>query len=259
MGSGQQLSERQFIQAYKAMREYPVINARGAVSLYIDYGEKELNLSGIGMRWYLERDKGFEVSVRPISFVEAGRLSVADDQVLLVDRMNKLYYHQRDARRSIGSLITFAGMDPKMAEAAIQHRPFGFVESGVSALERMRFSREPGGYTFKDELRPGGNSIAHHFDTALNLVSTSVVIPGKGEALITYSDFVTVGDSKGMRPIPTAIKIEAKSSDPAGKHVMVHFTLERVDVEKRQKISTTPEADYRSVTLEDIMTILGKL
>ncbi len=258
VGDGQ-LSKQQFIQAYKAMKEYPLINARGTLSLYVDDGAKELNLPNIGMRWYLERDKGLEVSVRPISFVEVGRLSVARNEVLLIDRMNKLYYHQRDARRSIGSLITFAGMDPMMAVAAIQHRPFGFVESGVSALERMRFSREKGGYTFKDELRPGGNSISHYFDAGLNLVSTSVVLPGKGEALISYSDFVRVGERKEMRPIPTAIQIEAKSSEPSGKHIMVHFALEKVEVEKQQEISTTPQADYRSVTLEDIINILRKL
>lgn len=258
IGNGQ-LSERQFIQAYKSMRDFPLINAQGTITLYVDYGEKELNLPRLGMRWYLERDKSFEVSVRPISFMEAGRLSIAQDEILLVDRMNKLYYHQRDARRSLGSLITFAGMDPKMAESVIQNRPFSFIESGVPALERMRFSREKDGYSFKDELRPGGNRIAHHFDASLNLVSTSVVLPGKGEALITYSDFVTIGSAQGMRPIPTIIQIEAKNSGPSGKHVMVHFSLERVDVKKQQEVTTTPSAGYRSISLEEIIKILGKL
>lgn len=258
VGSGQ-LTERQFINAYQAMREYPLINARGTISLYADYGDKILNLPGIGMRWFLERDNSFEISIRPVSFIEAGRLSATNDEILLQDRMNKLYYHQRSARRSLGSLVTLAGLDPQMAEAVIQHRPFSFVEIGVGALERMRFSHEKGGYTFKEELRPGGNRIVHHFDAALNLISTSVVLPGKGEALISYADFVTVGASKGMRPIPSSIQIEAKSAEPSGKHVMVHFSLDKVDVEKRQEVSTSPSADYRSVTLEDIISILGKL
>lgn len=258
VGSGQ-LTQRQFIQAYKAMTEYPIINAKGAISLYIDYGEKELNLSGIGMRWYLERDKGFEVSVRPLSFMEAGRLSVAQDEVLLVDRMNQMYYHQRGVRRNLGSLVSFVGLDLKMVESAIQHRPFGFVESGASALERMRFTRTEGGYTFKDELRPGGNSITHHFDAGLNLVSTSVVIPGKGEALMTYSDFVTVGERKGMRPIPSTIQMEVKSTGASAKHAMIHFSLERIDTTKAQEVSTTPPSGYNNVTLEDIINILSKL
>lgn len=253
------LSQREFIQKYKSLQEYATVSARGDVTLYGEGGRKEFNLVGIGMRWYLERDRAFELSVRPMSFMEVGKLTVMDDKVLLEDRINKMYYYQSATRRSLGSLITFVGLDPKMAESMIQHRPFGFVDYGVSALERMKFVRDAGGYSFTDELRPGGNRIVHHFDSALNLTSSSLVVVGKGEILVTYSDFVTVGSATGMRPLPSKIQIEGKSIGPSPQHYMVHFALDRIDVDKRQKVSMSPQRGYRSVTLEDIISILSKL
>ncbi|MDO5017241.1 MAG: DUF4292 domain-containing protein [Porphyromonas sp.] len=260
------LSERQFIDTYARLQEVPGIKGKGKVSIQGESGDKNIVLNGIGMQWKSERGKGFELSVRPLSFMEVGRLTVSDDVALLQDKMNQRYYRVTDARRQLGRLLPIAGLDAKMLEAIVENRPFGFVDSGVKSLRRMKFARTSSGYRFTTEMRPGGNRIEHTFDHELHLVASSIILPGRGEISVMYDHFESIGGS-GYRDVPMVMQMEVKTdasktkkgTKNGAKHGLIHVVLQRASISHGESFTTTPPAHYQPVTWEDIIKIIGTL
>lgn len=254
--------KQQFIRAYGALQDYPIVHARGTVSIFVENerNNAHVRLKDIGMRWYLERGKAYELSVRPFSVMEVGRLTVAEDQVLALDRMNQLYFHMPNVATKLQQMIGVVGVDPRVLEAVVSYTPFNFVEQGASALGRMDFKREESGYLFRDEIRRGKCRLEHHFDRGLNLQSSHLVIEGVAEVMVSYSDYIHVDNTaSSYRPLPTSMQIELKlgASDPA--LYMLHFRLKQVEVDRQKSIDLTPPLGYRQVQWSDLLELIAKL
>lgn len=251
------LTKSQFIELYSQKQEYPSIAARGRVSLNIDLPEKQIQLNGIGIRWYQAPGKGFELSIRPIGFMEAGRLTVADDTVLALDRLNKYYFLQEEAHRKLASQLPIPGIDPIILQAVIENKPFNFVEVGPTSLRRMEMKRTEEGYLFSSQLRPGGNQIKLLFDTALNLIVATIIVPYKGQLQVIYDRFVHLRMGQEIRPLPTLLEIEFKGN--AEQYGFIRFDLQDMEESKPRTWETTPPAQYKRVTLQDIYKIIQSL
>lgn len=251
------LTKSQFIELYSQKQEYPSIAARGRVSLNIDLPEKQIQLNGIGIRWYQAPGKGFELSIRPIGFMEAGRLTVADDTVLALDRLNKYYFLQEEAHRKLASQLPIPGIDPIILQAVIENKPFNFVEVGPTSLRRMEMKRTEEGYLFSSQLRPGGNQIKLLFDTALNLIVATIIVPDKGQLQVIYDRFVHLRMGQEIRPLPTLLEIEFKGN--AEQYGFIRFDLQDMEESKPRTWETTPPAQYKRVTLQDIYKIIQSL
>lgn len=251
------LSKSQFIEVYSQKQEYPSIAARGRVSLNIDLPAKQIQLNGIGIRWYQAPGQGFELSIRPLGFLEAGRLTVADDTVLALDRLNKYYFLQEEAHRKLASQLPIPGIDPIILQAMIENKPFNFVEIGPTALRRMEMKRTEEGYLFSSQLRPGGNQIKLLFDTALNLTLSTIIVPGKGQLQVIYDRFVHLRMGQEIRPLPTLLEIEFKGN--AEQYGFIRFDLQDMEEAKPRTWETTPPAQYERVTLRDIYKIIQSL
>lgn len=251
------LTKSQFIELYSQKQEYPSIAARGRVSLKIDLPEKQIQLNGIGIRWYQAPGKGFELSIRPIGFMEAGRLTVADDTVLALDRLNKYYLLQEEAHRKLSSYLPIPGIDPMILQAVIENKPFNFVEIGATALRRMEMKRTEEGYLFSSQLRPGGNQIKLLFDTALNLSSATITVPGEGELQATYDRFTHLRMGGEMLPLPAIIQIEFRGGPE--RYGLIRFDLQDMEESKARTWETTPPAQYQRISLQDIYKIIQSL
>lgn len=254
-----EFSKREFIDRYTALQTYPLLDARGALTLWTEGRKENINISGVGMRWTLERDRAFELSVRPMSFMEVGKLTIRDNRVLVLDRMNKVAFLEEDALRTLRTLITTVGVDPLILKAVVQNDPFGFVSSGVGVLERMRYKRESQVYTFTDQLRPGGNKIVHTFDASLNLISSSIHIADKADVLISNYEFIQVGGVEGRRALPTRIQMEVKTLGKQPQHFLLHFGLQRVTEKASTDFSTDLPNGYKRIGLTDLIDILSSL
>lgn len=251
------LTKSQFIEVYSQKQEYPSIAARGRVSLNIDLPEKQIQLNGIGIRWYQAPDKGFELSIRPIGFMEVGRLTIADDTVLVLNRLNKYYLLQEEAHRKLASQLPIPGIDPIILQAMIENKPFNFVEVGPTALRRMEMKQTDEGYLFSSQLRPGGNQIKLLFDTALNLTLSTIIVPGKGQLQVIYDRFVHLRMGQEIRPLPTLLEIEFKGN--VEQYGFIRFDLQDMEEAKPRTWETTPPAQYERVTLRDIYKIILSL
>ena len=251
------LTKSQFIEVYSQKQEYPSIAARGRVSLNIDLPGKQIQLNGIGIRWYQAQGKGFELSIRPLGFLEAGRLTVADDTVLALDRLNKYYFLQEEAHRKLASQLPIPGIDPIILQAVIENKPFNFVDVGPTALRRMEMKQTEEGYLFSSQLRPGGNQIKLLFDTALNLSSATITVPGEGELQATYDRFTHLRMGGEMRPLPTLIQLEFRGGPE--RYGLIRFDLQDMEEVKPRMWETTPPAQYKRFTLQDIYKIIQSL
>lgn len=251
------ITKSQFIELYSQKQEYPSIAARGRVSLNIDLPEKQIQLNGIGIRWYQAPGQSFELSIRPLGFLEAGRLTVADDTVLALDRLNKYYFLQEEAHRKLASQLPIPGIDPIILQAMIENKPFNFVEVGPTSLRRMEMKRTEEGYLFSSQLRPGGNQIKLLFDTALNLIVATIIVPDKGQLQVIYDRFVHLRMGQEIRPLPTLLEIEFKGN--AEQYGFIRFDLQDMEESKPRMWETTPPAQYKRVTLRDIYKIIQSL
>ncbi len=253
------LSKQEFIRHYAALADYPTINARGDISLMVKSADKSFNINGIGMRWYLERGRGYELSVRPVAVMEAGRLSIIDDKLLVLDRIDKLYFSLTNASTKISREIGIVGIHPKFLEAIVEYTPFSFVEEGVGALRRMDFKPEKDGYCFSDDIQRGLCLIEHRFDTGLNLRSSHLSVRNMVEVLVTYGGYSWAGSSEGFRPLPTSLQVEVKTYTPEESYYLINFALSSVEVGKPHTIDITPPAGYRQVQLHELIRLMNSL
>lgn len=251
------LTKSQFIELYSQKQDYPSIAARGRISFNIEFSESHFNLNNIGLRWYQSPGNGFELSIRPLGFMEAGRLTVASDTLLALDRFNKYYFLQKEARRMLSNQLPIPGIDPMILQAMVENKPFNFVEIGSSALRRMEMKQSPEGYLFTTQLRPGGNKIQLLFDTSLSLTLATIIVPGKGELQVIYDRFVHLRMGQEMRPLPTLIEIEFKGS--TDQYGFIRFDLQDMEEAKPRTWEVTPPTGYERVTLQDIYKMIQSL
>lgn len=251
------LTKSQFIELYSQKQDYPSIAARGRISFNIEFSESHFNLNNIGLRWYQSPGKGFELSIRPLGFMEAGRLTVASDTLLALDRFNKYYFLQKEARRMLSNQLPIPGIDPMILQAMVENKPFNFVEIGPSALRRMEMKQTPEGYLFTTQLRPGGNKIQLLFDPSLSLTLATIIVPGKGELQVIYDRFVHLRMGQEMRPLPTLIEIEFKGS--TDQYGFIRFDLQDMEEAKPRTWEVTPPTGYERVTLQDIYKMIQSL
>lgn len=252
------LNKRQFIGAYQSMKEYPIVDANGKFTI-ITEGKKNINLGNIGFRWSLERDKAFVFSLRPMSIMEAGKLSIDNQRLLILDRMGKHAFMEENLGNSLLLLKNVVGINTNIFKALIQNQPFELYDVGSHSLQRMDFRKDGKHYFLTDALRPGGHRIVHTFDAALNLVESRVTIVNKAEVKISYWDFVRLDDQPNYRPVPSVIRIDVETMDIPANGYHLQMNLDRLKQTFSQKVETEIPRGYKQVTLVELIDLISSL
>lgn len=252
------LNKRQFLSAYSAMKDYPVVDASGKLTIVTD-GKKDISLGNIGFRWSLERDKAFVLSLRPVSIFEVGRLTIANGSLLVLDRMGKHAFLEERLENSSMFLKNIVGIDTNIFKTMVQNQPFGLISMGNEALQRMQFSKDGKYYTLTESLGPGGHRITHTFDAALNLIESQVSIVNKAEVKISYWDFIQMDTEQKLRPVPSVIRIDIEIFGKPSDNYHLQMNLERMKQTFSQKIDTEIPRGYHRVTLMELIELISSL
>lgn len=252
------LNKRQFLGAYQAMKDYPIVDASGKMTVVTD-AKKDISLGNIGFKWSLERDKAFVLSIRAMSIIEAARLTVSDGKVLVLNRMGKQAFLEENLTNSSLLLKNVVGFDTNILKAAVQNQPFGLMSIGSDALQRMNFSKDDKYYTLTEKMRSGGHQVTHTFDAALNLIESHVLIADKAEVKISYWDFVKLDNQQNIRPVPSVIRIDVETMSKPSESYHLQLNLERIKDSFSQNIDTEIPRGYKRVTLMELLEMLSSL
>lgn len=252
------LSKKQFLGAYQSMKDYPIVDASGKMTIVSD-GKKDISLGNIGFRWSLEREKAFVLSVRAMSIIEAARLTVASGKVLVINRLGKQAFLEENLNNSSLLLKNVVGFDTNILKAAVQNQPFGLISIGSDALQRMHFSKDDKYYVFTEKLRTGGHQITHTFDAALNLIESHVLIANKAEVKISYWDFMRLDNQHNVRPIPSVIRIDVETMTKPSESYHLQLNLERIKDSFSQSIETEIPRGYKRVSLMELIEMISSI
>lgn len=252
------LNKRQFLSAYSVIKDYPIVDASGKLTIVTD-GKKDISLGNIGFRWSLERDKAFVLSLRPMSIIEVGKITIANGSLLVLDRMGKHAFLEERLDNSSMFLKNIVGIDTNIFKAMVQNQPFGLISMGNEALQRMHFSKDAQYYTLTESLGPGGHKITHTFDAALNLVESHVSIVNKAEVKISYWDFIQMDTEQRLRPVPSVIRIDVEIFGKPSDNYHVQMNLDHMKQTFSQKIETDIPRGYHRVTLMELIELISSL
>lgn len=252
------LNKKAFLSAYGAMKEYPIVDANGKATL-ITHGNKDISIGNIGIRWSLERDHAFVLSVRPMAIMEIGRLTVTGEKMMVVDKVGRHVFLEEDLGSSALFLRNVVGINTDIFKAMVQNEPFGLIGTGAESLGRMDFKKDGKYYTLTDGLRPGGHRIIHTFDAALNLIETQMTIVDKAEVKITYRDFVRMDSDLNYRPVPSVVRIDIETKEKPYDHYHLQINLERMRQNFSQKIDTDLPKGYKRVTLLELIELISSI
>ena len=249
------LSKRQFLQLQSKQLAPRMVDGSGKGTI-IAYGKQDINLGGIDVRWSLERNKAFVLSARAMGLMEVGRLTIADGELLLLDRLGRHAFKVEDLSGKTLFLEDVVGVNTNILKAFVQHEPFGLQSAGRESLQRMSFKRTREHYIFTDQLRRGGHKIEHSFDAAMNLIQSRLELADKAIVLMTYDHFVLLDGSNKYRPVPTKMRLDVETKGVPSNHIHLQIDLNKVKGTFSQKRSTAIPRGYERVTLIQLLKML---
>lgn len=241
-GGGSDLthSKRTFVDHYSRMDRPAEVQAGGSLSFRAGG-----DVVRVPIRWSLVRDHSLVLSVRPLSFVEAARVDVTEEAVLVQDRMNRRYFRAELTPRGLRAVALAAGVSPVVLKAIAQNDPFTRDEVGKEVLNKLAMHKEAGRYVFENK-REG---VRHEYDRDLHLVR-SVLDAGDGySAEVLYSSFLPSG-------MPERVEINVGTDNRVYRVVV---RLNSVSDAVQARPDTTPTEGYRPVTIKELLEILKSL
>lgn len=240
------LSKGDFLRTYNQKAEPQVIDAKGYISALFD--GKEV---GVGARWSLKRDEEFVLSLRVFGLMEAGKLTVTQNNLTVIDRMGKRGLALDNLSETLSRELKAYNIDPRILTAMAHHRPFSNKVVGGSALKGMDFSigSHEGLYRFEDKK----HRIIHDFDNGLNLIRSFVTLPSGEMINIEYSDFVLI--SPQIRPYPKSMILTVIPTD-VRKQAKVQIQLDNISTRFSQRVDTSIPDGYKRMTVDQLKDLI---
>lgn len=239
-GASLSLSKSAFLHQHSAMESPAEVQGTGRVFL-----RKGSESTRVPVSYSMVRDRSVVLSVRPLPFVEAGRVDVTNDAILVQDRMNRRYFRASLSRRGHLGVADLAGIDPAVLWAVAQNEPFTKRETGVEVLRSMKMHTEGGLYVFENK-REG---IRHEYDDRLRLIHSIVEVGVGRVAEVRYEDFSDTG-------VPMTTILEVTDID---KVYGAELRLNSLGDKVKAQADTTPPAKYREVSLKELTELLKNL
>lgn len=241
LGLGTSPEARTFIDGYRKLPERS-LTANGTLTL--DAGlEEQLT---VPVQYINHSRLGVSLSVRPLGAMEAVRITVTDEEMLVLDRLNKKY-----ARTSLDGLTTkiassLFGFNPYAIRSVLGNEPFSENGYGADALNKLKYAPDRSSIRFFDN-RP---RIELSFDADRNLTRSYYEPAINTSILADYTDFRRIHNGTTF-PSRTNLTIELGIRD-------YHFDLRLRDIRPYagQEITTVPPAGYAEISISEMKDIL---
>lgn len=245
-GGSDFLSKGDFLRTYNQKEEPQVVDAKGYVSALFD--GKEV---GVGARWSLKRDEEFVLSLRVLGLMEAGKVTVTQNNLTVIDRMGKRGLALENLSETLAHELKVYNIDPRILTALAHHRPFSNKMVGGSALKGMDFSVDiqKSLYRFEDKK----HRIIHEFDNGLNLIRSLVTLSGGEFISIEYSDFVLIAPQ--IRPYPKSMVLTVTPSD-VRKQARIQIELDNISTRFSQRVDTSIPDGYKRMTVDQLKDLI---
>ncbi len=241
--SGVALSERAFLDQYLAKTPPQCVQATGTLTARL--GDDGMR---VPVRYSLDRSAGLVLSLRPLPFVEAGRIDVDRETLLVQDRINRRYFRishtSQGLRHATSAMI---GLDPTLLRAIALCEPFTRREVGATVLRHMKMHYgEDGQYIFENKKE----GVRHEFDHELRL-TRSLLSQHKGwHAEVIYADYSETG-------VPQSTRVAITLSDD--RTFCLDLKLNKLSYQATTTADTTPTEGYREIGIKELIEILKNL
>lgn len=239
------LSRSECLQEYKAIPSLTTsVEAKGEITI-----EKKGKKVSFPVRYYLDPGKALVLSVRPVSFLEVLRITVTDEELFILDKVNKQYFllDKDSPMKYMAKLLFPLGLDAIIA--LITNEPFGFNGVGKGVLHSFDFSSdETTGYLFTQKNRFIKTEIRHQLSRNLTLTRSEIQSPSFKLTLERE------GFSKEYAlPFLTSVTIEKPK-----ERLIFSVVLDDIRVKKMPPL-LTPPTGYTRVDFSDIIEKLHQL
>lgn len=247
------LSKREFIARQSGKVLPPAIEASGTASI-----NAKGKQGSVGVRMALTTDQSFELSARPLGFIEVARIMVdAQKGVLVIDRMNKRAFREGRVNYWSNKAKRTVGLNPMILRSMVQNEPFDTKDTGYETLKSMKMEYVNGRYHFSSSTSKA--MIDHYFSAGGELEESIVSIPHKATITIKYADFSILSSGEAYRPYPQTILAEVITN--GSKTYTFSIELNRataIEIPKPTKDFNIPNG-YQEVTVEELLKILKAL
>ncbi|MDO5035418.1 MAG: DUF4292 domain-containing protein [Porphyromonas sp.] len=245
------LSKREFLKAYSHLSAPVVVDAKGTITMNSD---GKTNFSS-PMRWSLARDSLFVLSVRPLGLVEALRMTVSEEHLVILDRINRRGFTAEDPSLLYQTATGVTGFDVAILKSIAQQEPFSLLHgSGVGVLRQMDFARDSRYYRFEERDRRSGALVVHLFSPALVLVESQFRIPNVGEIRVAYGAHEYLDGPLFATPVARQTDVTLTLiSEREMEQMRLKVELDDLRRELSQQPDTELPSRYQRLTIQEIL------
>ena len=201
------------------------------------------------MHMRMHRGKAIYISLRPVMGIEAAKLVISDDSILLVDKLHKRYMHEKASLLTNGVPVTVQNL-----QDIFLGRAFELGKGSLTATIKDDFAVEKdasGKVMLKPKAQYRGFDYCFVYDKSNNIVSLDVH-PSKGNG--AYS--VKYDDVRGTVAGKVAGSVKVSTS-MGGKPMSLELDYKDMTWNEAFTIDSSVSSKYKRVEGNNIMNLLG--
>jgi hypothetical protein len=221
--------------------QYEALSARVQIELAITSGKAFGSRASLKIR----RNERIQLSVQPFLGIEAFRVELSPDSVLVIDRLHKRYVAESFDRFRENTKTAFNFYN---LQALFTNRLFlpGDPDVPEHASGRYRWKTDENGYTLQTQDRAGWQYIFSAGSDEKLLASEIADTESHLSLHWAYADFQPVG----AQLFPMKVKAGLSAGEETRASLSVNYS--HVDTDVAVDIHSAPPAGYERVTFEQI-------
>lgn len=218
-------------------------------------GNAELSMGGrslnSSMQMRMHRGKAIYVSLRPIMGIEAAKMVISGDSILLVDKLHKRYVYEKASLLTNGVPVTV-----DILQDIFLGRAFELGKGSFTHALKDDFTVEPtadGKIKLKPTNQFKGFEYNFIYDSKGNILSLDVTPSKSGASTysVTYSDIKPSVAGRVAGEVKVATKM-------GGKAFVLNLDYKDMNWNEVFTIDTNaPGSKYKRIEAKDIMSIFG--
>lgn len=222
--------------------DYKTLTTKGKVSL---------NGKEVTAIFKLVKDEIIQASIRPMLGIEAVRMDITPEKIVVIDRMGKKYAEVDISDSEFGALVAFNFYN---LQALLTNKLFlaGGKNVGVSDYDQFDISTKDNHFVLQTEDR---NSLQYKFavDASDRIVSTMVAYPSKEMAFVWgYDEFVEDGE----HIYPTSMLGQMKVKK---KNIRVGVKYSDLDINTEFNVDQSIPSRYAKIEILDLLGAYMKI
>lgn len=239
------IGQKEFLNMVHASSVQKTRCVSSKVKFTVEMGPQRLNLTG-NLRMY--RDDVIRLQLMAFGFVEAGRMEFTQDEVLIVDRINKQYikapYRYIDFLRNSG--INFHTL-----QALFWNELFIPGMESVATKDLGHFTTDLGGDEAVIYLERGKINYSWLADQKTGRIKMTNIMyrdPYEGNSQLNWN-YDEIGSLNG-KPFPNYMKVTLTTPK---KEVKIGIRLSYMSSDDQWERRSTVSANYREVNIDELL------